>query len=242
MRNPASGTNCSRVFTKKDRAVPAKRARQPRVQRPVGRPAFVPTPEQRIRVKVKAFARTREQKIAADLGIDPKTLRKHFREELANGRADVRAMVWERQVTAALTGTNPTDRYYVLNNPDDGDIVSVPPPPLNISFADGGPGRVRRVPFALPDDSAAGGISETPDYKDVLGDHIETAQNRLPSSPPVQQQAQPITPMESRRLTSVEQFQWLADPSVVAVVPNANASEAERDAVLRHLRAHRVLT
>jgi AraC-like DNA-binding protein len=220
------------VFSQKRTApVTAKRARQPQEKRSVGRPAFEPTQEQRNRVKVKAFARTREQKIAADLGIDPKTLRKYFKEELANGRADVRSMVWEKQVIAALTGTNPTDRYYVLNNPDDANVLDVPAvmSSLKISFQDGGPGRPRRVPFSLPDGADTLGVLERPDNPDRLD---AASQSFLPPSsappssgptaspsPPVQEPQQQVTRIESvRQMSPAELMAHNADPTVVAVI------------------------
>ena len=51
-----------------------------------GRPQFQPTKEQRDSVIVLAGGGVREDLIAMSMKIDPKTLRKHFRDELDSGR------------------------------------------------------------------------------------------------------------------------------------------------------------
>jgi hypothetical protein len=49
------------------------------------RPSFTPTNEQRSDVEMRAGSGKRQDDIAAKLGIAPKTLRKHFPEELRRG-------------------------------------------------------------------------------------------------------------------------------------------------------------
>src|SRR5690242_211996 len=49
------------------------------------RPSFTPTKEQRNEVEMRAGSGKRQDDIAAKLGIAPKTLRKHFAEELRRG-------------------------------------------------------------------------------------------------------------------------------------------------------------
>jgi ribonuclease HII len=48
----------------------------------VGQPAYDPTPEQRKMVNAMASVGVPQEEISTVLGIDSKTLRKHFREEL----------------------------------------------------------------------------------------------------------------------------------------------------------------
>jgi hypothetical protein len=58
-------------------------------------PAFVPTPEQRSTVETMTAYGARQDDIAAILGIDPKTLRKHFAEQIALGTVKANAKVAE---------------------------------------------------------------------------------------------------------------------------------------------------
>ena len=55
----------------------------------MGRPAFAPSAEQRKQVETMAGYGIPEEDIALVLGIDPKTLRKHFRLELERWSSDV---------------------------------------------------------------------------------------------------------------------------------------------------------
>lgn len=52
-----------------------------------GRPEFKPTKEQREEVVILIAARVAEEDIAKRLGVDAKTLRKHFRDEIDTGFA-----------------------------------------------------------------------------------------------------------------------------------------------------------
>jgi hypothetical protein len=63
--------------------------------RAMGRPAFAPSAEQRKQVETMAGYGITEDDIALVLGIDPKTLRKHFRVELDTGHVKANARVAE---------------------------------------------------------------------------------------------------------------------------------------------------
>lgn len=58
-----------------------------------GRPAFAPTEAQRSQVEALAGFGIPEDDIARTIGIDPKTLRKHFRDELDTGHIKANAKV-----------------------------------------------------------------------------------------------------------------------------------------------------
>ena len=72
----------------------------------IGNPAFVPTEEQRreVRALAQIFPPHAQHHIAARLGIDQKTLRNHFRDDLARGRADMLAAVGAQMIKRALEG------------------------------------------------------------------------------------------------------------------------------------------
>jgi hypothetical protein len=59
-----------------------KKAKSQKGQKPVGRPEFQPTSEQRSQVKALAMAGMSYERIAASLQIAPSTLTKHFEREL----------------------------------------------------------------------------------------------------------------------------------------------------------------
>jgi hypothetical protein len=61
----------------------------------MGRPAFAPSAEQRKQVETMAGYGIPEEDIALVLGIDPKTLRKHFRLELDTGHVKANTRVAE---------------------------------------------------------------------------------------------------------------------------------------------------
>ncbi len=61
----------------------------------MGRPAHLPEPSQRRQVEAMAGYGVPEVDIARVLGIDPKTLRKHYREELDTGHIKANAKVAE---------------------------------------------------------------------------------------------------------------------------------------------------
>lgn len=58
-----------------------------------GRPSYKPTDRDRTTVEVMCGGGIHREKIALALGIDEKTLRKHFRTELATGDAKMQALV-----------------------------------------------------------------------------------------------------------------------------------------------------
>ena len=61
----------------------------------MGRPAHLPEPSQRRQVEAMAGYGVPEADIARVLGIDPKTLRKHYRDELDTGHIVANANVAE---------------------------------------------------------------------------------------------------------------------------------------------------
>jgi len=52
------------------------------LSKPPGRPPFAPTPEDRLKVSRMSFMGMVQTQIATVFGLSPKTLRKHFRQEL----------------------------------------------------------------------------------------------------------------------------------------------------------------
>lgn len=58
-------------------------------KKPKGRPEWSPTPEQRGRIAASAQYGATNEQIAADLGIDVKTLKKHCAEELKKRRSTI---------------------------------------------------------------------------------------------------------------------------------------------------------
>lgn len=68
-----------------------------------GRPAFAPTAEQRRQVKAMAAYGVPHDDIATVLGIDPKTLRKHFWVELQTGGIEANAKVAQSLFQRATT-------------------------------------------------------------------------------------------------------------------------------------------
>ncbi len=71
----------------------------------MARPRFVPTPEQRRTVKSLAAYGIRHDQIARKIGIrSPKTLRRHFREELDQGVTEANAQVAQTLFKMAVSG------------------------------------------------------------------------------------------------------------------------------------------
>ena len=66
---------------------------------------FEPTPEQRYTVEVMSTGGIAQETIAAVLQIDEKTLRKHFRQELDNGKAKMLTKVVDSLLRQALAGS-----------------------------------------------------------------------------------------------------------------------------------------
>lgn len=71
-----------------------------------GRPAFEPTDEQRKTVMAMAGYGIPQEGIGTVIGIDLKTLRKHFREELDKGDLVATSKVAESLYRMATTGGN----------------------------------------------------------------------------------------------------------------------------------------
>ncbi|GGJ43069.1 hypothetical protein [Neoroseomonas lacus] len=67
---------------------------------------YEPTPDQRRTVKTMAGFGIPQEDIAGFLGIDTKTLRKHFREELDRGMTEANAKVAQSRFTMATQGKN----------------------------------------------------------------------------------------------------------------------------------------
>ena len=68
------------------------------------RPEHQPTPEQRQIVQLHATIGTRQDEIAAIIGIDPKTLRLHYREELDLAAAKANATIGGALFNKAKSG------------------------------------------------------------------------------------------------------------------------------------------
>jgi hypothetical protein len=67
---------------------------------------FEPAPEQRKTVKALSGFGVPQNDIAAYLDIDPKTMRKHFREELDRGSLEATAKVAQSLFNMATSGNN----------------------------------------------------------------------------------------------------------------------------------------
>jgi hypothetical protein len=72
----------------------------------MARPSFSPSAEQRRSVKAMAGLGMRHQDIAVVLEIAEKTLRKHFRVELARGAIEANAKVLQTLYAMATSGEN----------------------------------------------------------------------------------------------------------------------------------------
>jgi predicted ArsR family transcriptional regulator len=70
------------------------------------RPSYKPRDEQQRMVKTMAALGTRHEDIAVILAITPKTLRKHFRQELARGAIEANAKVGQTLFSMATSGRN----------------------------------------------------------------------------------------------------------------------------------------
>lgn len=69
-----------------------------------GRPKFVPTDRDRLKVKTMRLDGHGTERIAMVLGINVKTLEKHFREELDDGALTLRAEIMTQLAQDALDG------------------------------------------------------------------------------------------------------------------------------------------
>ena len=73
----------------------------------MARPRFIPSAEQRKTVRFMAACGIRHDEIARYLSLrSPKTLRRHFREELDRGATEANARVAQCLYQMAISGTN----------------------------------------------------------------------------------------------------------------------------------------
>jgi hypothetical protein len=86
----------------------------------MGRPAFAPSAEQRKEVEIMARYGIPEDDIALVLGIDAKTLRKHFRFELDVAFVKANAKVAE---SIFLQAVGAPAQYYPAGHPDAGKLM-----------------------------------------------------------------------------------------------------------------------
>jgi hypothetical protein len=101
------------------------------------RPSFKPTDEQRRMVKIMAALGTRHEDIATILEITPKTLRKHFRQELTRGAIEANAKVGQTLFAMATSGRNIAATIYwertrVIGRGRGSEVGSGPMPPAQI--------------------------------------------------------------------------------------------------------------
>jgi hypothetical protein len=88
------------------------------------RPSFRPTPEQRNLVRMLAALGLRQEWICERLGLrSPKTLRKHFSEELSKGLAEATAAVARTAYEMALSGRYPAMLLFWLKCQASGDLM-----------------------------------------------------------------------------------------------------------------------
>jgi hypothetical protein len=82
----------------------------------MSRPKLVPTKEQRLTVKTLAAYGLKQEGIARMVGLrSPKTLRKHFREELTLGEIEAVAQVAQTHYQMAKSGKHPASTIHFLN-------------------------------------------------------------------------------------------------------------------------------
>lgn len=128
-----------------------------------GRPSFVADNTQRVAVSALAACGTRFALIAQHVGVDTKTLRRHFRQELADGRQDANARIAKSLFDSALGGNTVAQIFWlktragwretnvVQNQLLDKNGLPLDPPRLGISFDDGGPGLPLKQPRLIVD-------------------------------------------------------------------------------------------
>jgi hypothetical protein len=105
----------------------------------MARPAFRPSAEQRRSVKAMAGLGMRHQDIAVVLEIAEKTLRKHFRVELARGAIEANAKVLQTLYGMATSGENTAATIFyaktrcgLRERPQEDDSRWMPPPQIII--------------------------------------------------------------------------------------------------------------
>ena len=97
--------NCDEMPKRKGGARPgAGRPRRPR--KPPGRPPHVPTKESRRFVgALVTILNLNHERVAAVMGLNPKTLRKHYRDELHRAKLEVDIAVGQTFIAKCLGGT-----------------------------------------------------------------------------------------------------------------------------------------
>jgi|HubBroStandDraft_1064217.scaffolds.fasta_scaffold18845_2 hypothetical protein len=159
-----------------------------------GRPKFEATSTQRNQVTALVACGVPRKQVAQYIGVDLKTLSKHFTREIREAARVANAKVATVLYQKALGGDTVSMLFWLkcragwregsrleLTGPDGKPIE---PPKLGISFIDGGPGRVRTTPFKLPESSDNEGILLAPDAPDRLDNpspHVETDRLDRPS-------------------------------------------------------------
>ena len=82
-----------------------------------GRPTYEPSPEDRARVSNMHSIGLRETDISTILRISPKTLRKHFRQELATAHlfanTEVLTTLYKEAVSVTCPQSSPTQLYEI---------------------------------------------------------------------------------------------------------------------------------
>lgn len=91
----------------------------------MGRPPFQPTDEMRRTVSIAAGGGQTHEEIALALGIDRKTLEKHFEAELSTHAYQRRMEVLEAMHAAALKGNVAAQKAYLSLDPE----LAAPPLP-----------------------------------------------------------------------------------------------------------------
>lgn len=82
-----------------------------------GRPAFEPTPEQRMQVSIAAGAGCSQEAIAIAIGVSKPTLMKHFKAELSHEAHKRRLEVIGGLYQSALNGSAAAAKAYLALNP-----------------------------------------------------------------------------------------------------------------------------
>ena len=82
----------------------------------MARKAFTPSEDQRHLVKVLSSYCVKQEDIAREVGLrSPKTLRKHFREDLDRGRIEAIIRVRKTLLEMATSGKHPSATIHWLN-------------------------------------------------------------------------------------------------------------------------------
>lgn len=117
-----------------------------------GRPPFKPNDRQRLAVSTLSACGTRFALIATHIGIDCKTLRRHFRREVKEGRDDANSRIAKSLFDAAIEGNTTAQIFWLKSRAGwrETQVMQnqlldkygnpVDQPKFSISFSDGGPG------------------------------------------------------------------------------------------------------